>query len=112
MKIKPSPICSFCDDMDSMEHFFFLCEKVKILWDEVTKEINLYMGLRITLTGKSIILGVNEIMGISKRNLYQINNVINVAKLAISKYKYGPKRPILDIYFMDSILRNLWENYK
>ena len=70
------------------------------------------MGLRITLTGKSIILGVNEIMGISKRNLYQINNVINVAKLAISKYKYGPKRPILDIYFMDSILRNLWENYK
>lgn len=32
MKLKDSPRCSYCDEIDDIPHFFIKCEKVKLLW--------------------------------------------------------------------------------
>ena len=112
MKIKPNHFCSFCqEDMDTLEHFFFSCVKVRPLWEEVTKEINMYMGIKITLDEKIVLLGSNLIKNISKKQTLHINKVINIAKMSISKFKNGPKRPILDIYLTDTNVRRLWSNF-
>ena len=111
MKIKPSPNCIYCQEEDTMEHFFFRCKRVKMLWVEVQKEIQIYMGTKIAINEKQVLLGAYS-RDLPRRKLLQINWAINVAKLAISKYKYGPNRPILDIYFTDSYMRQLWTGYK
>ena len=32
MKIKPSPQCTYCDELDDISHFFFQCRNVYGLW--------------------------------------------------------------------------------
>ena len=41
MGIVENDTCNFCNigDIDFIEHFLFLCPKVKILWREVSKLI-------------------------------------------------------------------------
>ena len=112
MNLTNSENCPLCNQTDTLEHFFFLCPFVTVLWDEVKKEINMYMGLNITLDEKIIILGANLIPRINNKNVVHINNVLAVAKLAISKYRYGPKRPILDIYQTDVNMRSIWVDYQ
>lgn len=112
MNLTNTENCPLCNQTDTLEHFFFLCPFVTVLWDEVKKEINMYMGLNITLDEKIIILGANLIPRINNKNVVHINNVLAVAKLAISKYRYGPKRPILDIYQTDVNMRSIWVDYQ
>ena len=35
MRIKPSPICSFCDGIDDIKHFFFDCAPTNTFWAEL-----------------------------------------------------------------------------
>ena len=112
MKLTITPNCPLCGQLDTLDHFFYHCIKVKKLWKEVTTEINSFLGIKIRLDEKVVLLGANLITGIGNRNTIQINMAIAIAKLAISKFRYGTTRPILDIYYTESNIRKLWVNFQ
>ena len=113
MNIKEDNLCSWCDNntIDNTEHFFFECPIVKPLWVEIEKDINTYMGKNLRLEIKAIILGPNYIPTLTNKELIQLNHVIAVGKLSISKFKYGPQRNIVEIYKTDSMIRKLWQHF-
>ena len=112
MELSGTPMCTLCNQRDTLEHFFFHCEKIKPFWEKVMTEINLYMGIRIKLNEKVVLLGANVIPRMRSKQVSQINHVLAVAKSAISKFRYGPERPLLDIYETDSNVRGIWQGYQ
>ena len=114
MGLSDSNVCAWCEDneMETLEHFFFGCKKNKPLWLEIEKEVNIYLGKKIKLNQQIVILGPSLIPNLSRRDLLQINHVLAVGKLAISKYKYGPRRDILEIYTTDALVRNVWASFR
>ena len=40
MKIKNSPVCTYCDQTDDIGHFFFLCKDVYEFWGEICTRWN------------------------------------------------------------------------
>ena len=58
MKIKESELCSLCNNRDTVEHFFFLCDAVSVLWKEIEKLITKNTGHVLQLNSKIILLGL------------------------------------------------------
>lgn len=109
MKLTDSRLCLECKEEDYIEHFFFECTEVKPLWSEVENEITAQTGKRLALTKQTVLLGLIK-APINKYFLQQINWSILIAKMCISKYRYGVKRNIIDIYKKESRLRGLWNS--
>ena len=109
MKISDTQNCKFCKVIDVMEHFFFSCKKVKPLWEEIEKDIQAFLSVNIKLTQIMIILGVTDYHGSKAEVRKQINWVIAIGKMVISKFKYGRPRNIIEIYESDSRVRKLWD---
>ena len=108
MKIKTSDKCEFCDEVDFIEHFFFHCSKIRMLWKEIEKHILFRFNLRIKIDATHVLFGVMKLSEkISKNNLYKINTIIAVGKLVISKYKYGNSRNLIEIYEKEMYIRKL-----
>ena len=72
-------------------------------------EINMYLGKNLAFDEKAVLLGANLINGLGASQTPIINEVITVAKLSISKFRYGPNRPLLDIYHTEANIRKLWD---
>ena len=68
MKIKNTQTCTLCDmgEPDFLDHFFFRCKKIYMLWEKVQKEIEKYMSVRIVLSDKIILLGCHYLTNINK----------------------------------------------
>ena len=109
MKISDTQNCKFCKVIDVMEHFFFSCEKVKPLWQEIQRDIQAFLNVEIKLTQEMVILGVTDYQGTTAEVRKKINWVIAIGKMVISKFKYGKPRNILEIYETDSRHRQLWQ---
>ena len=89
MKVRPSEMCERCRVKDTLEHFFFQCTLLEKLWENVHNMINGLLGHRIDLTWNMALLGIVERRNISKKKLKWINMIVLLAKLSISKSKYG-----------------------
>ena len=100
--------CNYCNEIDDTAHFFFHCPQICPLWNEVTREINRFLGITLVLNVDMVILGLTARHHITRSNMNKINHAIAIGKMAISKFKYGPNRYLLDIYKYDSQLRELW----
>ena len=107
MKIAPSNKCKFCNEVDFMEHFFFACRTVLPLWKEVEKDIQVICGKFIPIKEHMVLCGVPVLAGVNQEVLEQVNHILAVGKLTISKYKYGKVRHIIEIYEMQKCLRNI-----
>ena len=108
MSISPSQNCSYCDVVDFIEHFFFQCKKVSPLWNEIQNDIKANLDISIKLNESHIILGIPSVSGLSKTDVRKINQAIAIGRLAVSKFRYGPKRNILEIYESECSLRKIW----
>ena len=107
MKLAESQNCKLCGEMDFIEHFFFNCAKVKPLWIEIGRDISVALGVIYKIVEKDVILGVQDIEGLSKKDLKQINLWIAIGKLVVSKFRYGKTRNIIEIYETECRLRKL-----
>ena len=87
MKIKDTDLCSFCDSIDTIDHFFFQCNVVSTLWKEIEKIINKQKGLIIQLDCKSVLLGFQN-KQFTQSNINFINYLIIIGKHVISKCKF------------------------
>ena len=114
MKLTHTNLCLHCDgnELDHIGHFFFSCNKIKVIWHEVQADLLGFMDINIKLTEQIVLLGANYIQNIDQKQLQQINLVIAIAKQAISKYKFDPtRRSIVVIYENEATIRNLWGNF-
>ena len=98
IKIRDSSNCPFCGKIDYLEHFFFECIKAKNIWVESEKIINAYLGIRIELSPKEVFFGLEREQGqICTKNIHWVNHVLLVAKMVISKIKYGKESYSINI---------------
>ena len=90
MGIKESDACEICNEKDYIEHMFVHCTALTGFWNAVSSCINGYTGTYFQLTTPEILFGI----AYSKRNLTKniidkINHILLIAKMAISKFRYG-----------------------
>ena len=100
MGIKNSIKCDFCNENDYIEHFFFKCGKIKLIWKLCTDFILLQTGEKVELQETDILFGYNP-----ERNttlVHFVNHVILICKMIISKFHYS-KRYILSYLFEHEI---------
>ena len=98
--------CDACNtgEIDYIEHFFYTCRSIKRIWGLVTNEIMTRFGIQINITIEIALLGYT----INTKYTYAINHLLSIAKMCISKYRYGERTPI-DIIFYREL--NLRQNY-
>ena len=108
MGIANSETCNACHsgEMDYKEHFFFTCEKINPIWQLVKKEILLRTGSNITISLDTALLG-HPGRACLTPNILTINYLITLAKMCISKYRYGDTIPIELIFERELRLRDL-----
>ena len=88
MKIKDKENCEFCDERDTLIHFFANCAVSKKLWSEAEKKISSYLGKIFKLSEKIIIFGLFCSESLSQKEVKYINEICLVGKLSISKFKF------------------------
>ena len=102
MKIKVSEECDFCNERDTIIHFFACCPVSKIVWHEAEKKISCCVGKIFKLSEKIIIFGIEGWDNFSNKDIKFINNVCLVGKMTISKYKFKKSAPI-DLMFENEL---------
>ena len=88
MGIKNSKNCDYCSEPDYIEHFFWHCTKVKPLWKECIDYVFEKSGENVVLSEEIVLFGYKPEQS-RKRNVQFINHVLLIAKMVISKFRYG-----------------------
>ena len=95
-------ICETCNKTDYIEHFFFDCTKVHSIWIEISHLIYTKYDVRHMIEKSDVLFGYNE-----DENSKNINKLISIAKLTISKYKYGKYPDIISLLYTELRVRNI-----
>ncbi len=96
MKKVDDEFCTECKIVEDIAHFFFHCKGVKILWEKV----HLDLKDKSILTEKDCILGRK-----TGKHCKHDNLLIIIAKMCISKYRYGDYNNLLILYEIEKNLR-------
>ena len=107
MGIETSAKCNACnvDEKDYIEHFFFECSKIKPIWKLVENEIHLKTNQTIKIDKSTALLGHHD-EAMSSTDLNTINHLIAIAKMCISKFRYGEIKQIKLIFEKEMQLRD------
>ena len=100
--------CKYCNILDTIEHFFYFCPKVKPLWRAIKNDILTHFGINANINEQVVILGPLCLAGIELKQAEKVNQIIALGKMVISKYKYGPQRNIMEIYEAECVIRKIW----
>jgi hypothetical protein len=106
MSIRVSNQCSYCNQVDFLEHFFYDCKYIKQLWVEVKKLIVCNTGNNVDLNITDVLFGCKRPYLGSKVCTY-VNHLILIAKMCISKVKYGKKTHIIILFENEVNIRNI-----
>ena len=107
MSLADSSNCTFCNERDYIEHFFCSCRQITSLWNT----INLILS---SVTGNTEVLSQNQILfGVQPREYpnylrNEINCMILVGKMCISKFKYGDHPNLIQLFNFEWSLRK-WQ---
>jgi hypothetical protein len=104
MKIKESNRCSYCEETDYLEHFFWKCIHLKDYWKKIEGIIYKLIGKRIAVTEEIVLFGYN-LPFYDQKEVKEINYIILIAKICISKFKYGDGLDISYIFDYELGLR-------
>ncbi len=107
MNIALSQNCTHCNVVDFSEHFFYHCELVKDLWLEIEKHIITLTNINIKLNESAVLLGYIQKNSIPALDIQTINKLIAIGKLAISKFKYGKQRNLIEIFESECNIRSI-----
>ena len=91
----PSSNCIQCNEKDYLEHFFYHCKIISMIWVEAASIISNKLGKSTKLSVTDVLFGYNN--DNNENNRY-VNIIIMVGKMCISKFKYG-KHPNLVFLF-------------
>ena len=105
MGIPKNRNCKFCtDEIDYIEHFFWSCGKVNLIWKNIEEYAYLKFDKLIKLKLKDVLFGYNETKNGS--DVLAINHVIIIAKMCISKYRYSKYYDLFFLFERELSLRN------
>ena len=93
--------CDVCNVIDHIDHFFYSCKKINRIWKTVNHIISCNLKKAISLSETDVLFGVHT-TNISNENNILIHHVIAIAKLCISKFRYG-KHPNLIFLFENEL---------
>ena len=95
-----SNICNQCYVIDHVDHFFYSCEKISTIWDKVNFDISRTLNKNTSLTVSDVLfcLVYTHDKNVSNKNNIFINPFIAIAKLCISKYRYGRHPNLLFLF--------------
>ena len=107
MGIKEHNTCDMCHDLDTLTHFFYECPALKDYWDFIQVKLNSDLGCSIQLNSKIALFGITqEDTQVGKNIINEINLILIIAKLSISKHKYSKYATCLTLLFQgECILR-------
>ena len=108
IKISTNDKCIFCvNDQDYIEHFFFYCSKIKSVWSRVEFMFYKKFSLVIKLNVFEALLGIIEKNSLTKSMLLYLNHLILIAKMCISKVRYGTPVDISCLFDKECLIRKL-----
>ena len=108
MNLRTDDLCEWCQCKDVVEHVFFECEKVKVLWSTIESFISTKSNVSISLDASDVLLGINKAKyGLTKTVANMINHIIILGKLSISKWRYGNTSRLVDIFQSEVRLRKV-----
>jgi hypothetical protein len=108
MRLSASDKCPYCIGItDYIEHFFFDCNKIKPVWNCVHDAFYAKFGKNVTLSQKEALLGVLDRHDMTSVMRQFLNHLILIAKMSISKYRYGTPILIQVIFKREVTLRKL-----
>ena len=115
MGIRNNDYCDTCKVKDYIEHMFIYCENLTGFWEHVRRYIHFSTGVNVELNDSNILLGIlPSLLNISKTKANTINHILLVAKMSVSKQRYGslnnPKLIFdLDIEHRKKYIENLYQ---
>ena len=107
MKLRQSELCEYCNTRDNIEHFFFSCLIFRKLWETVSSTLNALFGKRFNISQETVILGWLYLEGLDKIELAKANEILLIAKMCVSKYKYKKTVPPHCLFENEIELRHL-----
>ena len=107
MNIRQTDLCHYCDEPDTLQHFFFDCSSVKLLWGEIERRLEFITNNYISLCAKNVILGLDSNVNIKKNLLHTLNLMILIGKSTISKVKYSKHKNFLAVLEQEIGFRKL-----
>ena len=107
MKIRQSDTCQYCEEFDSLQHFFFDCSFVKCVWDEIGRHIESIANKYIHLSAEKVMFGLGKGEGLGKSTLNKANHLILIGKATISKAKYAKRKNFLIMLDQEIAIRKI-----
>ena len=100
--------CKYCPNViDTLEHFFFDCQKIAHIWKLTENEIFSKTDTRLQINISDAILGIKcKNYGKSTTNI--ANHIILIAKMCIGIYKYGTPIDIKILFERELTLRKCY----
>ena len=79
------------------------------MWNYVTALFRHTLNVNITLDEKNVLFGITgtEVSGLKKQHLKIINHIILIAKMCISKYRYGTPLNLIAMIEYEMKIRNI-----
>ena len=107
MQVAASNLCQYCNAVDFIEHFFFQCQTINQIWHEISNDIQICFNQRIQISERIALFGIISLENASRHEIKQINQLLAIGRMSISKFKYGRSRNIIEIYKADCALRKV-----
>ena len=107
MGIKNSDMCEFCKERDLIEHMLINCKLLNGFWSKVYQVIYNYTSEQFQMTDDALLFGYNyESVKVGKDKINTANHILLIAKLSISKFRYGQTKNINIIFDSEMQLRS------
>ena len=84
-KISETSLCWYCNQVDTLEHYFYYCDQSESIWKEVEKIVHIALGLKISFTVLEILLGI-------PCKKYTTHHVLNLLILFTKQFIYTQKK--------------------
>ena len=107
MGIRSDTKCTYCNEIDYVEHFFFDCYKIKCIWTYVENAFYEKFNIRLAITASDALLGIPKKNGISSKMMKYLNHLILIAKMCIGKFRYGTPIHLQFLFYKELSLRKL-----
>ena len=108
MKKRPTEMCEFCDERDTVIHFFVNCPVARNVWKEAEKVIVQLTSKTIHLSDKVIMTGLpSHEATLSKKELNKLNYICLIGKHTISKYRFERKGKANFLFERELWIRNI-----
>lgn len=88
MKIKSSPLCDLCAEIDHIVHMFYSCPHLKPFWILIESYLDKIVKEKVCIKPEYALLGIlKDDIGCSRKSLDEANHLLLISRLSIIKYR-------------------------